>query len=123
MTNGTLTTKDGSNTLKVKDVETYNARWSYWSARILGGGGDAMLFIKDHWDFTPDVPSLHEQVQALPVGTRYKIGNHGAYTWTKISARLVAYYLTENPMVNGVEVIDKGLHAGIHRSLNVEVLS
>lgn len=96
MTNGTLTTKDGSNTLKVTLVETQTIRYGtrYWRVVIIGDDGSPVYFRKECWDFIPDVPTLREQVEELAVGTRYRIGADGAYIWTKISDNLVAYYLT-----------------------------
>lgn len=104
MNNGTLTTRDGSNTLKVTEVineAPTHYGVNYWSVLIAGSSRSRLFFQKEYWDFTPEVLSQREQVEVLPVGARYRT-LAGLYIWTKISDTLVAFYEPENIQNSGV---------------------
>jgi len=84
MTKGKLINKTTGDTLTVTNV-TYADAFNVCYASIVGETRyDVRSFYKKEWDFVEDKPSVYEQIQAMPIGTRFQYETTHGEKWTYI---------------------------------------
>jgi len=100
MTKGTLTTKDGSNTLKVVDVERA-VTIDYWFATPVGDDHGQRSFSMSNWTFTEDKPTAYEVIKAMKPGTVFAGPAGGSTRYIRLDGDY--YYSTYSHQVNKLD--------------------